>query len=54
MTIANLGSCILLKNLTDSNLINLEVSFLTNEQFHLEYISFHWGTGKSKKKFYSI
>ena len=44
LIVQNIGSCVIVKYADDGS-ENLILSFLSGEQYHLEYITFHWGTG---------
>jgi carbonic anhydrase len=41
--VVNLGTCVAVK-FADGNSNDLTVSFLPEEEFHLEMVTFHWGT----------
>lgn len=43
LIVQNIGSCVIVKYADDGS-ENLSLSFLSGEQYHLEYITFHWGT----------
>uniref|UniRef100_A0A914C0A8 Carbonic anhydrase n=1 Tax=Acrobeloides nanus TaxID=290746 RepID=A0A914C0A8_9BILA len=43
LILRNLGSCLSIKY-PDNNSHDVSISFLPDEQFHLEQVNFHWGT----------